>query len=116
MNFNFVPAERPAKAIISYSMKFFVHFPPRCRALLLLWIFVSSCLKNSDDTANGPKVEVAVRNFVVTGNSLDVWSDNDKITDAPLEFGSGTGTGAAFYKPIGTGLHALRITTGTQVA
>jgi hypothetical protein len=78
--------------------------------VFLVCLFASSCLKNSDETARGPKSEIAARNFVVTGNTLDVWWDNDKINDTPLEFGSATGAAGRLYTTVGGGLHAIRIT------
>ena len=91
-------------------MKFVFRLPSRL--FVLVFLFMSSCLKNSDETARGPKSDIVVSNFVVTGNALDAWWDNDKLNANPLEFGSATGSPGSLYTAVGSGLHSIRLSSG----
>ena len=81
-----------------------------CGAVLL-----SSCLKSKDTTANGPKSQVAITNYVVNG-SINVVFDNASLTSAPLGFGTGVSTATGGYTPLGAGLHNFKITSNTTSA
>ncbi len=77
-------------------------------------LLFSSCLKNKDSTGNGPKSQVAITNYVVNG-SFNVLLDNTLVTTAPLGFGSTIATGVGGYAPVGSGLHNLKFTSGTNI-
>jgi hypothetical protein len=74
----------------------------------------SSCLKNKDSTGDGPKSQVAITNYIVNG-SFNVLLDNALLTIAPLSFGSSVATGMGGYAPIGSGLHNLKFTSGSNI-
>lgn len=60
------------------------------------------------------KSQMAITNFVVNG-SFNVFLDNTLLTTAPLGFGSSVANGVGGYAPIGSGLHNLKFTSGTNI-
>ena len=84
------------------------------KTCLLVWgcFLFSSCLKNKDSTANGPKANMTVSNYVVNGAPLNILYDGGLLTTAPLAYGKSIDTG---YIPVGAGIHSLRLTSGTDV-
>jgi hypothetical protein len=79
---------------------------------LFICLFFTSCLKNKDNTANGPKSQVAVTNFVVN-DSINILYDNTAVTKAPLAFGGGLATTTSGYVSFAAGLHNFKVSSGT---
>lgn len=82
----------------------------------IILIFATSCLKNEDGTANGPKAEMVISNYAVNNAAFDVAFDNSSLTTTPLSFGAGTGSGTNLYTKLAAGTHSIRLSAGNNVA
>jgi len=89
-------------------MKIYVAF-----SLIILPLLFTACLKNEDNTAEGPKAQMAVINVSFNTPPIDLTVDKNKLTVSPVAFGTASGATGNIYLPVQAGLRQM-ILTGTS--
>jgi hypothetical protein len=81
--------------------------------LLIIVLGFSACLKNEDNTAEGPKAQVAVINASFNTPAFDLTIDKNKVTTIPIAFGAVSGSAGNIYLPVQAGLRQMIMTSST---
>ena len=81
--------------------------------LFILVLGFSACLKNEDNTAEGPKAQLAVINASYNTPAFDLTIDKNKVTTTTIAFGAASGSAGNIYLPVEAGLRQM-IMTGSS--
>ena len=75
--------------------------------LFILVLGFSACLKNEDNTAEGPKAQLAVINASYNTPAFDLTIDKNKVTTTTIAFGAASGSAGNIYLPVEAGLRQM---------
>ncbi|MEJ7740838.1 MAG: DUF4397 domain-containing protein [Chitinophagaceae bacterium] len=87
----------------------------RLSICLVLICTASSCLKNEDNTPEGPKARLSVSNYVVNAGGFQVMIDDNQVSTNELQFGTTTNNGGNTYLQVAAGLHNIKLSTANGI-
>jgi hypothetical protein len=79
-------------------------------SVMIVALLFSACLKNEDNTAEGPKGQLAVINVSFNTAAIDLTVDKNKVTTTPVAFGTASGSAGNNYLSVQAGLRQMLLT------
>ena len=96
---------------MSENMRF-LYFPAIPGLLLL--VLVAGCLKQDDETREGPRARVAIINASLDSEPVSLVIDAVRVNEAGIAFGAASGTAENAYLPLRPGVRATDWIMGSQ--
>ena len=80
--------------------------------LIGITILFASCLKQEDDTDNGPKARITIINAGLDSEPVTLLLDNEQVNDVPVAYGEASGNSINTYLPVRPGLRTTAFQVG----